>query len=142
VGSSSGVASGASAGVASGTSSGAASGSGSEVDAGPANDAEGDGGFCVNIDVSTYDTSCGVDSDCINIAPGMICDGYNCLCGGAAVSAGGQARYNAALASVKAGAGPFCGCPAFGWPRCINVHCVYCPNPLINRSAPAPAGCQ
>ena len=113
---------------------GSTSADGAAVDA-----AAGDGATCVDIDVSTYDKSCQTDSDCINVAAGTICSGYNCLCGGAAISAGEQARYNAALGSVEAGPGPYCGCPYFGGPRCIQAQCVYCPSSV--GPMPAPPGC-
>jgi hypothetical protein len=113
---------------------GAASSDGATVDA-----AASDGATCVDIDVSTYDRSCQTDTDCINVAAGTICSGYNCLCGGAAISATEQDRYNAALASVQAGPGPYCGCPYFGRPRCLQAQCVYCPSSI--GPMPAPSGC-
>jgi hypothetical protein len=115
-------------------------GGGSASSDGAAGDgAASDGATCVNIDVSTYDTSCQTDSDCINVSAGKICSGYNCLCGGATINADGQARYNAALASVEAGPGPYCGCPYFGRPRCLQAQCVYCPSSI--GPMPAPPGC-
>jgi hypothetical protein len=101
--------------------------------------AASDAATCVDIDVSTYDRSCQTDSDCINVSAGMICSGYNCLCGGAAINAGEQDRYNAALASVQPGPGPYCGCPYFGRPRCLKAQCVYCPSSI--GPMPAPPGC-
>lgn len=110
------------------------------TDAATTIDAAGsDGATCVNIDVSTYDLSCQTDSDCINVSAGTICSGYNCLCGGAAISAADQARYNAALGSVEAGPGPYCSCPYFGRPRCLQAECVYCPSAV--GPMPAPPGC-
>jgi hypothetical protein len=116
----------------------AGGGSTSSVDA-AVDVAATDGASCVDIDVSTYDRSCQTDSDCINVAAGTICSGYNCLCGGAAISATEQARYNAALASVQPGPGPYCGCPYFGRPRCLQSQCVYCPSSI--GPMPAPPGC-
>jgi hypothetical protein len=109
------------------------------VDAGAVDAAAGDGATCVDIDVSTYDKSCQTDSDCINVAAGTICSGYNCLCGGAAISVSEQGRYNAALGFVEAGPGPYCNCPYFGGPRCIQAQCVYCPSSI--GPMPAPPGC-
>src|SRR5258708_1442462 len=64
-----------------------------------------DAGHCVDLDVLTYDTSCEVDSDCIDVTAGRICDSYPCTCGGTAISAIGQSRYDAALASALASVG-------------------------------------
>jgi len=111
----------------------------SSSDAAAVDAAASDGATCVDIDVSTYDRSCQTDSDCINVSAGMICSGYNCLCGGAAISASEQDRYSAALGSVEAGPGPYCGCPYFGGPRCIQAQCVYCPSSI--GPMPAPPGC-
>jgi hypothetical protein len=104
-----------------------------------------DGGFaqCIHIDASTYDTSCQIDSDCIDITPGTLCDGYECTCGGAAVNAGGLARYQAALGAVRPGLDLPCECPNLGSPRCVQGPsggvCTYCPSSLSD--APIPAGC-
>lgn len=98
-----------------------------------------DGGTCVNIDVSNFDTSCTADSDCIEVTPGTICAGYTCICGGASISAADQARYDALLASVPRGEGPGCNCPAFGIPRCLQSQCVLCatfPNPHEDPRCP------
>ena len=96
------------------------------------------GNQCVDIDVSTYDTSCNADSDCIIVNAGHICSGYTCLCGNATINVDGQARYNAAMSSLTPG-GPGCGCPAFGQARCVQSTCTYCPTSI--GSEPAPAGC-
>ena len=115
----------------------------SATDAAPADaggDAEsGDAAFCVTIDPSTYDTSCQLDTDCINVTLGPICAGYNCTCGGAAINADGQARYDAVIASVPPGPGPRCQCPYFGRPRCVHAQCLYCPSSI--GPMPAPPGC-
>ncbi|MGH7293920.1 MAG: hypothetical protein ACRELB_03250, partial [Polyangiaceae bacterium] len=122
---------------------GSSSGGTTSSDAGSTQEDSGitssDGGFCIDIDTSTYDTSCAVDDDCINVSAGVICAGYNCLCGGSTVSASEQARYEAALATVPQGKGPFCSCPYFGRPRCIATQCVFCPS-SIGGSDPPP-GC-
>jgi hypothetical protein len=92
--------------------------SGVTVDAGPP-----DAGFCVDVDLSTYDTSCKADGDCINVTAGLICDG-DCLCGGsAAINVDGQARYEATIAPVQQAA---CECPVSGAPRCIARQCTLC----------------
>ena len=86
-------------------------------------------GWCVDIDVSTYDTSCKVDSDCIDVTPGVICqDESGCLCGGGgAINVDGQAQYQAAISAVSPSRGPVCECPVFGAARCVQGQCVYCP---------------
>jgi hypothetical protein len=90
-----------------------------------------DGGTCVDIDLSTYSTTCSVDSDCIVIQGGEICDD-DCFCGNAAVSASGQARYDAAVQSIVPGD---CGCTGVPAPQCVMGQCVECVGP--NQ----PAGC-
>ncbi|HEX8794439.1 MAG TPA: hypothetical protein VF765_26020 [Polyangiaceae bacterium] len=116
-----------------------AGGGSASTDAAAGDVAASDGATCVDIDVSTFDRSCQNDSDCINVSAGTICSGYNCLCGGAAINASEQGRYNAALASVEAGPGPYCQCPYFGRPRCLQAQCVYCPSSI--GPMPAPPGC-
>jgi hypothetical protein len=105
----------------------------------PEGGSSGDARTCVDIDPATYDTSCQIDSDCIDVSGGVICSGYNCLCGGTAISASEQARYNAALASVPAGPGPHCNCPYFGRARCVQSQCVICHPGYLND--PNPPGC-
>jgi hypothetical protein len=100
------------------------------IDAGPPPDA----GVCVNVDVSTYDQSCTVDSDCVEISAGLLCD-KDCLCGGSTINGDGQARYDAAIAPL--GTGPACSCPGFGNPRCVKGHCTMCGGP----GAPNQPGC-
>ena len=100
----------------------------------------GDGGLCVDIEPSAFDTSCSADSDCIGIAAGNICSGYNCICPGAAISAKSQAAYEATLSKVPKGSGPMCSCPAFGAAHCIASQCVFCPNPAMNPPS-YPPGC-
>jgi len=77
---------------------------------------------CVTIDPTTYSTSCHVDTDCIDITSGTLCPG-SCACGGTAVSASEQARYNAAVAGITSSA---CPCPSGGTPRCVQSGCVLC----------------
>jgi hypothetical protein len=86
-----------------------------------------DGGTCIDVDTSTYDLSCQQASDCITVSAGRICDGYSCLCGGSTINASGQARYEAAIASLRpTDAGPFCECPASIAPHCLQGTCVVC----------------
>jgi hypothetical protein len=111
---------------------------GLEVDTGiilvsPEGGASTDSGACVNVDLSTYDTSCTQDSDCVEIASGEICPRTTCyFCGGSAVNVSEEARYQAAIASIAAADAvatpePFaCGCPFFGNPVCAAGQCTLC----------------
>ena len=90
------------------------------------------GAACVDIDLSTYDTSCVENIDCISIQSGEVCSG-NCACGGSPVSASEQARYEQATGGIV-----FADCPCVsgGLLECIAGTCVICgygPN--------QPAGC-
>lgn len=85
----------------------------------------------MDIQLSSYDTSCKQDSDCTTIATGEICSG-DCLCGGSPINVSGLPRYDAALASVPLG---LCGCPAEAAPRCLGGQCTICNGPN------GPSGC-
>lgn len=98
-----------------------------------------DGAICIDLEVSAFDTSCSVASDCIGIYAGNLCSGYNCICPVASISAASEAAYQAALAKVTEGQ-PACGCPLFGTAHCIASQCVFCPNPALNPSS-YPPGC-
>ena len=87
---------------------------------------------CVDIDLSTYDTSCVENIDCITIQSGEVCSG-SCDCGGSPVSASEQARYDQATSGIVFAG---CPCPSGGLLECIAGTCVICgygPN--------RPAGC-
>jgi hypothetical protein len=90
-----------------------------EADAGPPVDATA---ACVDIDLSTYDRSCNVASDCIEINSGVLCPGA-CMCGGSTINKSGQARYDAAISSIQTTA---CPCPAQSPPACVNGQCTVC----------------
>jgi hypothetical protein len=98
-------------------------------EAGPSPEA----GVCVDIELSSFDPSCQVDSDCIDITTGTICKGQ-CACGGSAVNVSGEAAYEQALASLGSSVG--CPCPFGGQPRCLSNHCALCGVGLDQ-----PAGC-
>ncbi len=85
---------------------------------------QSDGGLCVDIEPSAFDTSCNTDPDCIGIATGNICSGYNCICPGASIGASSQAAYDATLGKVPKGPS-VCSCPALGFSRCIASQCVF-----------------
>ena len=95
-----------------------------ELDAGVIETGPPDASGCVFIDLSTFDQSCKVDSDCTEITSGQVCD-RNCACGGSAVNVDGLARYQQEVQG--AASGPACSCPAFGQPRCIASKCTLCP---------------
>jgi hypothetical protein len=100
-----------------------------------------DGGVCINVDLSSFDMSCNVDSDCARVSSGTLCSA-NCLCGGSTINIDGEARYRATVASLPH-SGPPCNCGAFNKPRCVHGPtggtCTLCP-PYIGAARGA-AGC-
>ena len=112
------------------SSGGSGSGSSEDASSGP----DGDSGGCVDIDLSSYDTSCQTDSDCIDVNAGTFCAGYTCACGGSTINIDGEARYNAAFYSIPAA--PGCSCPYLGNPRCVQARCVFCPAPGLATTGP------
>jgi hypothetical protein len=97
------------------------------------------GQFCINVDTASFDTSCNVDTDCIQINAGQICnDGHTCLCGGATINADGQDDYNALVEPLFPD-GTACACPYLGQPHCIQSTCTFCPASYAGGSVPA--GC-
>lgn len=111
---------------------------GATSDAGGTSDAS-DGSICVDIDAAAFDTTCNGDPDCIAIAAGTFCTGYNCSCPSATINASSQAAYQALIGSVPHGP-TVCSCPLLGSPRCIGAQCVFCPNPATKPST-FPPGC-
>lgn len=96
----------------------------------------GDGGTCIDIETSDYDTSCNVDSDCMLIQTGHYCANPTadvlafCLIGNAAVNIDGQARYAGVISRLPGN--NLCEGPGnFGHARCIaggaGGVCTYCP---------------
>jgi hypothetical protein len=105
---------------------------GSVADTGPG-DAT-DGGMCVDIELSTYDPSCHLASDCIDIAIGEVCSG-SCGCGGAGViNVSGLARYKQAISGIM-----FADCPCVsgGTLACIQGTCALCG---LGNQPPCPDG--
>jgi hypothetical protein len=98
-------------------------------DSGPAPEA----GVCVDVDLSSFDQSCQLDSDCMDITAGKICTGQ-CACGGSAINVSSESAYEQAIAPV--GNGTACPCPFSGQPRCLSNHCALCGVGLDQ-----PAGC-
>jgi hypothetical protein len=86
------------------------------------------GADCVDLDLSTYDTSCVQTSDCIDVTGGEICPD-SCFCGGSTVNISEETRYKTTLAStpfLEQAQTNFCGCPFFGSPTCVAGQCVMC----------------
>lgn len=81
-----------------------------------------DGGACVDISASDYDTSCHTAADCITITAGRICDG-TCFCGGTTINASGKAAYADATQGIQGGQ---CACGFEGAPQCIGGTCTLC----------------
>jgi hypothetical protein len=92
-----------------------------------------DAGVCVDLEPSMFDTSCKSDSDCVDVTLGEICDS-DCMCGGSAINAADQAKYNQLVAAVPPGEA--CGCPFLGTPRCVANQCIVC-----GGIAPSHAAC-
>jgi hypothetical protein len=94
---------------------------------------EPDGNVCVAIDVSTYDTACTEDSDCIEVNQGAICTG-SCLCGGASINKVDQGRYSSVVNEIST---ELCPCASWGPPVCNGGKCASC-QPGPNRPAKCP----
>jgi hypothetical protein len=74
---------------------------------------------CVDVDLSTYDSSCNQASDCIVIQT-QVCSG-DCACGGSAVSASEQSRYQQETSGITPA---LCACGFETTPQCIRNQCV------------------
>ena len=81
------------------------------------------GAACVDIDLSTYDTSCQQDSDCADITAGTVCTD-SCMCGGAAINTDGLGRYGAAIGTI--GTSLACPCAFEGVVSCVANKCTIC----------------
>jgi hypothetical protein len=75
---------------------------------------------CVEIELSSYDTSCNQDSDCFVIQTGQVCDG-DCECGGEPINVSGEAQYEQAVSGIQFGE---CGCPSGPTPSCVGGQCT------------------
>jgi hypothetical protein len=83
---------------------------------------------CVTVDPSTYDRSCGSDSDCMAVIGGTLCAG-SCACpSNAAINVDGQSRYQQTIAALPPISFECNGCPPEA-PRvlCTQGTCTYCP---------------
>jgi hypothetical protein len=88
---------------------------------------------CISVDPTSYDQSCAVDSDCLEITAGDFCEGTAwCTCGVAAINVAGKASYeqqmNDIQTKLKAGQGG-CFCPFLGHPTCVAGACTLCGSP-------------
>ena len=108
-------------------------------DGGTQPDASPDSGVCVDIHASSFDTSCNTSTDCVAIAEGTFCSGYNCSCPSATINASSQSAYDAQIGKVPHGPS-LCSCPLVGSPKCISSQCVFCPNPSL-KPPTFPPGC-
>jgi hypothetical protein len=89
---------------------------GSEVDS---QISDADAGTCVDIDLSTYDSSCNQASDCIVILT-QACSGA-CACGGLPVNASEQSRYQQEISGITL---VLCPCGFETTPQCIDDQCI------------------
>jgi hypothetical protein len=89
-----------------------------------------DGGACGTLDLSSFDTSCASDSDCLAAGGGTFCTGQPvCTCPGALINVKEQARYQAELLDLESRfppSRPGCNCPYFGRPTCVQGQCTLC----------------
>jgi hypothetical protein len=90
------------------------------------------GGCAVRGRARAFYQSCNVDSDCVEITSGTVCNG-SCECGGSVINVDGQARYNQATAGIVPGA---CSCPAWGSPTCVQDKGVFCLGPNLAPGCP------
>jgi hypothetical protein len=101
-------------GVDSGGGSGSGSGGGNQ---------SGSGGSCIEVPLSSFDTSCQKDTDCVEVTTGTLClDG--CLCGGSAINASSQAAWENDVMGL--GSGTACPCPGSPPPVCVSGTCTLC----------------
>jgi hypothetical protein len=86
-------------------------------------DASADANVCVDLEPSMFDTSCTTTADCLEVTLGEICSS-GCLCGGSAINAMDEAKYEQAVAPVSQG--ELCACPYLGSPVCVGGTCIVC----------------
>jgi hypothetical protein len=81
------------------------------------------GGTCVDISASSYDTSCQSASDCVGITQGHLCSPA-CLCPNALVNASSLAQWQKDVSALAKGTP--CECPASGAvASCVQGTCEY-----------------
>jgi hypothetical protein len=82
-------------------------------------------GQCGTIQASSYDQSCGADSDCVAEPEGDFCGANKCTnCANAVISVKSQAQYEADLAN-KISTPITCPCPAPRPPVCDHGKCAF-----------------
>jgi hypothetical protein len=106
-------------------------------------------GICIVINASTYDQSCSVDTDCMQVSEVSSCPiasdrCYNCPL--AAINTSGMARYHEAFsADFGVGGPPACSCPAIGYPCCragmCQARCFAAPADTLGACAEAGGTC-
>jgi hypothetical protein len=101
--------------------SGSSSSSSSSSSGGGTTDGQA-GTSCVDVSLSSFDSSCHEDGDCTIVMTGQICTG-DCLCGGSTINLSSLPSYEAAIAGIKTSA---CGCPAEPVPQCLGGTCALC----------------
>jgi hypothetical protein len=77
---------------------------------------------CVDIEVTTADLACAVDTDCTYATTGEVCPS-NCYCGDTPVNQAAADRINSELPPMAPGIGCACGAPADL--RCIQGQCGF-----------------
>jgi hypothetical protein len=102
----------------------------------------GDAAASCDIEPSSYDRSCKVDSDCTAVGFGNLCEvpcGVQCL--NSAINVNSLAKYQADYAKNPAAAcGPFfCGCGAEGLPTCVKGVCQLPFDVLTSDAGSAPS---
>ena len=94
---------------------------------------------------TSYDQSCEVDSDCVEVTSGNYCTGPQCMCGGSAISGGALAQFTADTARVHDGGGGIaCPCAASFGPCCRSGTCTaqcWAPSDTLPSCANAGGSC-
>jgi hypothetical protein len=82
----------------------------------------------VNVDLSTYDRSCGTDSDCVGVFGGKLCAGQCACFADDAINVDGLSRYQQATAAQYPPISYDCnGCSPTARVLCIQGVCTYSP---------------
>jgi hypothetical protein len=98
------------------------------------------------IAASSYDQSCAVDSDCVQVTPGDYCGDDRCLCDVAAISATALAQFDADVSKTPVGLGAVryepCSCGNISGGVCCRTgactrNCVSAPSDTLASCADA-----
>jgi hypothetical protein len=98
-----------------------------------------DASTCVSVQASSFNQSCKVDTDCIEVATGTLCTGQ-CRCPTDTISASAQGAYDMAIAPILGGPPPNCLCPSPGYAYCAGGTCAICPPGALCAGAVADGG--